>query len=160
MTIPLPRPLGIASDAETIVVDLCEPVDGEVILARMIAEAPPGMTMTGARRLATGERLLPDVVRYRLDFAGEVPDDLQQRITETLSAKTIPLNRLDPDGRNGVTLDVRPYIVELLADDSAAYFRLKVTGRGTARPAEIAGLLGFPATSINHQIRRLEVQWQ
>jgi hypothetical protein len=45
-------------------------------------------------------------------------------------------------------------------DGDAVEFTLKVTEAGTARPAEVAGLLGYDKNAINHRIRRMDVAWR
>jgi DNA-binding MarR family transcriptional regulator len=37
---------------------------------------------------------------------------------------------------------------------------LVVTESGTAKPSEIATLLGYDPGAVNHRVRRLEIQWQ
>jgi hypothetical protein len=45
-------------------------------------------------------------------------------------------------------------------DRDAVEFILRVTGAGTAKPVEIAGLLGYDTRGVAHRIRRMEVRWQ
>ena len=160
MTIPLPRPVGIASDAECIVVDTQSVLDPDAALARLAQHTPPGMVLKNVRRLAPGERLQPDLVRYRMEIAPLSPEELATRILELREATSLPIERTDPKTRSARTLDLRPYLVAIEPVGTDVEFTLKVTGAGAAKPAEIAALLGFDPAAINHRIRRLEIQWQ
>lgn len=160
MTIPLPRPVGIASDDETIVLELTREVDAEETLRQLQRQAPTGLAIRNVRKLAVGERLVPDIVRYRFISEGDAPVDTPERIRRVLESAELTVTRIAPKGGQVTKLDVRPYLVECDANGGHIDFALRVTGTGTARPSEILGLLGFEAGNINHRIRRLEVQWQ
>lgn len=158
--IPLPRPLGIASAADCLVVELASPMDSEELWRRLAEQAPQGLTVAGARKLKPGEKLVPDLVRYELEADGRRPVELAAAIDEVLQADSLEMQRTIPKNRTTKVVDIRPYIVGLSADAGFVRFTLRVTGVGTAKPAEIASLLGFDSTSINHKIERKEIIWQ
>ncbi|MBI4716795.1 MAG: DUF2344 domain-containing protein [Planctomycetes bacterium] len=159
MTIPLPRPVGIASDAECIVVDTTCAIDAQDARRRLSATLPDDMRITDVRRLGQGETLQPAAVRYRLDVNGADRQRLEEQLRALRDAATIPVLRHRADGRQHTTIDLRPYLAEIGFDGGHVQFTLRVTGEGTARPSEIAALLGYEATSINHRMTRLEIQW-
>ena len=158
LSILLPRPVGVASKCEAIVVELQGRIEPESIADRVNAQMPAGAVVRGARPLAVGERPTPDLVRYRLDAPVVEQEVLLRRMTEVLSAESCVVSRSDEKGVVRKT-DIRPYLVEIRIGEGGVEFTLRVTGRGTARPAEVAGLLGFDAKAINHKITRLHVTW-
>jgi len=160
LSIPLPLPVGVASEAESIVVEFERPIDGETALRELQYQMPPNVKMTGARRLEPGERLHPALVRYRLDLRDRPGADVESRIRKVSESATTPVERVDPKNGHRRTVDVRPYLADIRIDGNVIEFTLRVTGGGTAKPAEIAGLLGFDPGSINHRIQRLEIQWE
>ncbi|MBI1825996.1 MAG: DUF2344 domain-containing protein [Planctomycetes bacterium] len=160
MTIPLPRPVGIASDDEVVVVELSRAIDANEALPRLQACVPRGMTIHEIRGLSNGERLVPDSVRYRFSIEGDTPEDLAVRAERITAAAELQVTREDHKGGKASNLNVRPFLIGVYPADDSIEFVLRVTGTGSARPSEIVGLLGFESRNINHRIRRLEVQWQ
>lgn len=157
---PLPLPVGVASDAESLIIEFTEPIDGDATAAILQEQLPVGAEIVGARRLESRESFGNATVRYRLDTSTSGGADLAQSICRILNADTLPVERLDPQAGSRRVVDLRPYLVDLHSEQSAVQFALRVTGGGTAKPAEIAGLLGFDPVSINHRIQRVEVQWE
>ena len=158
--IPLPRPVGVASQAETIVVEFQEVVDPAGALARLQRETPADLRMVDARLLQPGEQLRPAHVRYRLDVDHPPPVDLESRTRRILEADVLEVERPILKSRENRVVDVRPYLIGISVDGQAVEFTLRVTDGGTAKPAEIAGLLGYDSGAVNHRIRRLEVRWK
>jgi len=160
MSIPLPRPVGVASEAESIIIETVKPVDPEQMLQCLDRHTPAELRMMRVRPLETGEKPQPDLVRYRLEPAEKQPGDIKAHILRLLESDVVPVERTDPEKKITRTVDIRPYLVDLRVDGDTVEWTLRVTGQGTARPAEIAGLLGFDSKTINHRIRRMEVRWR
>lgn len=160
IALPLPRPVGVASDADAILIETEHLIDPADMLKRLQEQTPGGISLIQARRMMPGERLQPDRVRYRLALDEPAPDDWQERIDRIVQADSLPVVRKDPKNRSTRTIDIRPYLLEMHADGAGVVFTLRITGDGTARPAELAELLGCGARSINHKIRRLDIQWR
>lgn len=160
ISIPLPRPVGVASQAEAIVVDTEAPIDPADVLQRLGDHTPRGIRLISVERVKTREHLHPDWVRYRLELDDRAPVDHEARIRQLLESEVAHVQRTDPKRDSPRTVNIRPYIVDLRLDGGAVEFTLSVTSSGSAKPAEIAGLLGYDAGSINHRIRRMEVRWR
>ena len=158
--IPLPRPVGIASDAEAIVVATDGPVDSEDAVQRLEHHTPADLRMIAARNLKPGEKIEPVLVRYSVEPADSPISNLHARARDLLEADTVQVNRTNPKKARTVLVDLRPYIVDINLEGEEVEFTLRVTNNGTARPAEIADLLGYQADAINHRIRRLEIKWR
>ena len=160
LSIPVPRPVGVASSDESIVVEFEQRIDGEEAARKLGRMTPVGTDVLGARRLGPRERLRPARVRYRLDLTEAVDSDITSRISKVLEASAVEVERTDPKARRTRSINVRPSIVDMQLTGNGVDFTLRVTSSGTAKPAEIAALLGFDPDSINHRIRRTEIQWQ
>jgi radical SAM-linked protein len=158
--IPLPRPVGIASEAETVVVEFEEVVDPEDALDRLEHQTPSDLKMIEARSLQPRQHLRPTQVRYRLEIGQAPPADLAARVRRIVDEDVLEVERSVPESNRTRTIDVRPYILEISMDRDAVEFILRVTGAGTAKPVEIAGLLGYDTRGVAHRIRRMEVRWQ
>lgn len=160
MTIPLPRPVGIASDAEAIVVELSEPIDSADALVRLEQNTPEGIRMLGARRLGVGEKLVPENVLYRFELVGAVPDDLSRRISDILGADEIIVKRTNHKSGTCRDVDIRPFIADIKPQRDAVVFCLNVTAEGSAKPSEIAAFFALDAHAVNHRIRRTDITWR
>lgn len=160
MMIPLPRPVGVASDAEMLVVEFEREIDGDEALSRLQRQTPSGIEILEARRLRSGERLEARSVAYRLDRGPDAPEGLDARIRSVLESNVIVVERVDHKSGRMRSVDIGPYLADMRLGGDAIEFVLRVTEGGTAKPAEIAGLLGYDPDSINHRIQRIEVQWR
>lgn len=160
LSLVLPRPVGIASDAEALVIELEREIDVQATVARMSQKSPAGLSFEDGRHLAPGERLRPASVRYRLDLGELGVSILPSRADELMNCESLPVERFNHKNRITKTVDVRPFIENILIASDAVEYTLRVTDTGTARPAEIAALLGVEEKQINHCIRRMEVQWE
>lgn len=158
--IPLPRPLGIASKAECIVVELEKPMNEEAVWQQLAEQAPQGLTISGGRKLELKEKLVPDLVRYTFDAGDKPLTELESATLDILKAESLVVERKAPKDRTAKVVNIRPYIIDLTVEPSGVHFTLRVTGSGTAKPAEIAAFLGFDGTAINHKIERQEIIWQ
>ena len=158
--IPLPRPVGVASRDEALVLETHRIIDPDQALQRLQEQTPNDIEVISLRRMERGEQMEPERVCYRLDLSDMNIDDLEARVEKMLTAETIPIERKSPKSKVARQVDIRPYLVDLRAAGQMVEFTLMVTGNGTAKPAEIAGALGYDPGSINHRIERLEVQWR
>lgn len=159
LSIPLPRPTGIASEAEVVVVEYEGAIDGDEALAKLRGQMPQHLELVGGRRLAAGERLRPELVRYRLDPGGERSADLESRIEHLRSSAVAGVTRSDPKTGKTRSFDARTHLSDVRLVGEAVEFTLRVMPERGVKPAEVAGLLGFQPDTIYHRIRRLEVQW-
>jgi radical SAM-linked protein len=159
VNVPLPRPVGVASEAEALVVELVEPVEPEEVQRRLAEQVPEGIRFREVRLLAPRQRAQPAAVRYRFDL-DQSPADLPARIDRLLQSDVVTVRRVTPKHRRGKTIDVRSYLLDLGLVEGAVEFTLRVTEGGTARPAEIAEVLGYDPAAIHHRICRMEIRWQ
>ncbi len=158
--IPLPRPVGVTSCVEVVVVETDRLIDPDDAARRLDSQTPAGIQMLRGKRLAVGERLQPALVRYHLDASDVSREEMSLRVKSVLDSKSAVIQRKSPKNPKGRPFDLRPFIADLKADDGGVELTLRVSQDGTAKPAEVAGLLGYDAATVNHRIRRLEVQWR
>lgn len=160
MTLPLPRPVGVASDHEAVVIDVVGAIDPSQTLQALQRQTPADLCLIDARQLAPGEKPRPARVRYRVDPANPPIADLPERVQRLLDADVVPIERVHPKKPRRQTVDLRPSILDLRLADAGVEMTLDLTVSGSAKPSEIAGLLGYDAGAVNHRVRRLEIQWQ
>lgn len=159
ISIPLPRPVGMAGDAEVLVVELTQAIDAGQAAAQLAAQAPRGLTIIEARLLGERERLSPCAARYRL-WTGPVTTDLRDSLQRLQQTDVVPVTRHDSEGRMTRTFNLNDFLLEVEWGAEWLDFWLKVSDDGSIRPSEVAAALGFDARAINHRICRMEVRWQ
>ena len=161
ISLPLPRPVGMASDAELLLVRLAEPMEDQEALSRLAPQMPGGITLTHIQSVMPGQSFEPVAARYRLVPEQDPgPDLVQERIASISQSDVVPITRKDRKTARVRSLDLKDFLMEINATGNGAVeFWLKITQQGSIRPSEVAATLGFDADSINHRIRRLEVRW-
>ena len=157
--IPLPRPVGVASEAESLVMETESPIDAAEAMRCLGDQLPRGLEMLAARRLARDERIQPETARYRLAWEDDRPADLDERIERIMESDAVAIERTHATTGKRRSLNIRPYIVRIQPIECELEMTLRVTNRGTVRPAEVAGLLGCDPRAVNHRIRRVAVEW-
>lgn len=159
LMIPLPRPVGVASDAECLIIEFSEPVDPNEALLRLGQQMPEGITLYSARNLLDREEFHPRQVRYQLDVSDADGDSITAKIAGLESALTLPFERKSEKLKTRRTIDLKPYVESVRLEQGFVEFSLRVTNSGSAKPAEIAALLAYDPETVHHRIRRLEVEW-
>ena len=166
LSLPLPRAVGVASDAEIIVVEFDQPIDGEDALTRLNAQMPAHIHLSSANRVEPGHRFLPELVRYRIEppsgqvWSAETVSKVAQRIESVMGEEILYIDRETPGGKESRRIDMRSFLIEASMERDGVAFTLRVTPGGTARPREVAALLGFDSESVAFGIRRIAVEWQ
>ena len=160
VSLPLPRPVGVASDAERLIVELTEAVACNDLARRLQNQVPRGISIRGARVLDPAERCLPISVLYRLLLPAFDPAPLVRAVNRLLATDSAVVQRDTGQTSAPKPVDVRPFIdwIDVTAD--GLEMRLHVTGQGTARPAEVCAALGIQDEAILHRVRRIEITWQ
>jgi len=160
MTMPLPRPVGISSEAEVIIVEMQSPIGEADALDGLSKQMPGGLSLRAVRRLNAGERPQPDTVTYRFQSDELTSEDAIERIARLLQASELEVERTDTKSKDVRRIDIRPYILDIHRVDQNVIFTLRITGAGTARPGEIVALLFPDSGPANHRIHRQSVRWR
>ena len=160
ISLPLPRPVGIASDAERVLIEFSEPIAAETITARLSEQMPSGIHIRTGRILDSRDRCSPTLVRYRVTTQGIDRQLLECNAARMLRPEPINYRRFVHKNSRHVQIDLRPYIEAIDVADGHVDFTLLVTAGGSAKPAEICDELGIGARDVNHLILRLEIVWQ
>jgi len=160
LSIPLPRPVGVASDAERLVVELTAAFSAEESLRRLQSQVPGGITLTRAWRLQTGERCVPVGVTYRVEAAIADRSVIEGRIAVLSGPSPLLVKRKREKTGRVQELDLRPFVDAVVLGEGYVEMRLRLIEGTTARPAEVLAVLGLDAEHVAHRTHRREVQWQ
>lgn len=113
-------PVGVASEAELIDLELAAPCSAELAMTRLNQELPEGVRILAA---ATRPRKAPApadsmlTARYRVPLPTQPPADLAQRLADFLAAETAIGTRRKKD--KTIEIDLRPWVAGLELDDQA-----------------------------------------
>ena len=160
ISLPLPRPVGIASDAERMLIDFSEPIAVETITARLSEQMPTGIHIRSGRILDPGDSCQPKLVRYRITAEGVDRKLMECNAARMLRPEPLHYRRFVHKDSRHVRIDLRPYIESIDVSDGYVDVTLIVTAGGSAKPAEICDELGIGSRDVNHLIQRLEIVWQ
>ena len=134
--------LGIEGRREVLELDLAEAMDPLEVLARLKAEAPPGLEFLEVEPVAPGRPARAEAARYDLEVPPERRADARAAIESFLASDRRPYTRRRPD--RTVEIDLRPAVLEAGLDEAGMLrLRLKVDPGGSARPEEVLEALGL-----------------
>ena len=159
ISLPLPRPVGIASDAERAVFELTEAVDPTVLAGGLARQVPDGIKIHDSGMLDSQVACLPRLVQYSIGIDGVDRAVLVGRAARLMRCEPIPYDRFVHKKARCTRIDLRPYIDSIEVTDDEVFFTLHVTSRGSAKPAEICDVMGMGADNVNHLIRRRKIVW-
>ena len=134
--------LGITSRHEEVELELCEEMDVDELLRRVVAAAGDTLDIQSARNLPPVKQSRQLVASfYRIDgWSDEALAKLPAACAELLAKEEIVVERGAPGKRR--SLDIRPYIVSLECrpEERVLLAQLSHSTSGAARPDEIAKL--------------------
>ncbi len=162
LSLPLPRPVGMASEAELAWVELTEAVDAEQAAAALAGVLPRDCAVLGVFASDAKRPPRPLETTYETTLprdSGEAPQDLQIRIGELLARERFEIERSMGAGKPLRRIDIRPLIAGISAEGPRLTMRLRITEKGAARPAEVLGALGLAAEQNIPHTRRTHVAW-
>lgn len=159
ISLPLPRPVGVASEAEAAVIEFDHAIDAEEAIDRLRKAAPPGLVFMGIRPLPSSASPQAESVRYGLSLPGVVSPELNERIRSVMDSATLPIQRKNHKTGKVSTFDVRPYLREISAVETGVEFMISMLNGVGPKPSEIAALLHCGDGPINHRVRRLVINW-
>jgi len=162
LSMPSPRPVGVATRDDLLVVILTEPTEAAGLLEGFRAQAPEGMRFTRAEKLSTAPQ--PVRIHCELPLTDEQIAPVRDRIEHLRASASWPVHReKKPKTRRGKTsrktVDIRP-LVEAI-DLNEGVLRVTFVGRDGrwARPAEVLDLLGLDRRSDLAGLVRTNVEY-
>jgi radical SAM-linked protein len=161
ITLPLPRPVGMASAAERVVMDLLERREAGDVLQSLQVQMPKGISLYRAEYLPTPQRCRPAKVCYRVEIPEFNRSEVESLASTLLGPSPFPVERKRFKTGRMTTVDLQPFVESIQVDDSGLVMKLLLQHDGsTARPADVLAGLGLRADDVQHRIRRLEIEWQ
>lgn len=160
MSLPLPRPVGVASNVERLVLDLTEEMTAAELLSGLGQQMPSGVTLSTARLLDSRAQCVPLRVVYFLECPAEERPMLERRVSRLLDTDTLEVERVHPKQAKPRRVNIRPFVDSVEATSGGIRMCLTVSPEGSARPVEVCEALGLDSDTVHHRILRTEIEWQ
>ncbi len=155
-----PRPVGVATEEDRMIVDLTEPLEPAILLQRLLETMPQGIMIRQAWKLDSSKGCQPHLVYYVVDVRQADREALPSRITQLTGSGSIFVQRINKKDGKPKRVDIAPYIDSLIVTDAGLAMTFMVTGDGTARPAEVCASLGLTDDAVTARTRRVKVEWK
>jgi len=140
MAFPSALAVGIAGRAEVMELELATPVEPQQVLARLAAEAPPGLTLLAVESLAAGSpKAHVRAMTYQFPVPAERREQVEQAMEQLRAAPNLLVQRED----RPAPLDVRADLESLAWRDEAVCFRIRAREQASLRPRDVLHALGL-----------------
>ena len=159
LSLPLPRSVGIASEADLVVLELSEPVDAEHVRRRLAPQMPAGLRLQEAWPVASSGAIQPSEVDYSVDLPPDSAGQVAARTAALMAEREWCIDRDSSGGKPARRIDLRALLKEAGVDGNALHWTVRVDPKGGARPAEILTAVGLDAPLWLHRVRRTRVTW-
>lgn len=154
-----PRPVGMATEADLVLMQLAEPLNAEEILARLAPQMPKGARLAQAVLLATGHNVcLIDTV-YELEVTHGM-DDLREAVCRILRSDSVIIERRDSKGHAKTNLDLRPFVQDLRIEGTLLIAVVKFRDNHTVAPKDLFAALSLQWDEVRHQVCRKQIGWK
>jgi radical SAM-linked protein len=136
----MPLPLGVVGLDEVAELELDAELPPEEVQERLARQAPPGLEICSAQRIASRTTAHVRKVCYRVSLPESQMASLPEALAALLAARQCWIEREKPRLRR---IDIRPFLSDLRLLPSALEIEVMVTPNGTARPEDVLRLLGL-----------------
>ncbi len=150
LSLPCPRPVGVATRDDRLVFALDDPMDEAELRRRLNSQAPEGLQFLTARLLQGSETPRACRVDYELVLAPDQGRELRRRLEELKTMTTWTVQRRVKGGRNRRndppttrTIDIKPMIEEIDIQMDVLHFTCLPQEQKWSKPREVLSLLGL-----------------
>jgi len=159
ISIVLPRPVGVASLDELLVVELDQETDPDDVRTRLSAQMPAGLTLTSVIALGAGQRRVPVEAEYCLAFDGTAGNRVRQRVRKLMASERYVIEREQPKSSSRKPIDVRAFVVSIEVENDTVRWVQRIAQDGTVRPNELIEAVGLSGTEHLHRLTRTAVHY-
>ena len=178
LSLPLPRPVGVASDDELLVLRLFDergiPWDESDASAgrpwhdrmqqSLAAVLPREIELRSTALMKSNASFEPESADYMFAVqpvqGGDPADPLRDRIVRLLAHESVIVERISPSHREGRRIDVRGFLKSIRTEGDRVVVACRTGAGGSIRVDEIMSLLGVGPADLAGPVRRLNVTWK
>lgn len=145
MSLACPRPVGVATRDDLLVITLAVPMAAQEVLDSLNASAPLGLRFVRAEVLAGRRSLHPREISYELALDESQRPAVELRLGELASQEQWIVQRRRKEEGLPQDLDIRPLVASASVSDGTLRWTLMPLDQTWARPSEVLALLGLDA---------------
>ena len=176
LSLPLPRPVGVASDDELLCLRVHKSTSAqeqmcisEQVYKSISAQVPEGCELLSVNVAKGGASFQPCSATYVLAVRNEyLNEELKATIEHVLASESLSLerqigardSRLKTQDSRLKNVDVRGFLKSIELDRNSIIVECKISSAGSIRVDEILKLLRLDVEKLASPIRRTNVQWQ
>ena len=158
VSIVLPRPVGVASKDEMLIVELESPTTTESVQRQLAEQLPPGIQLLDVSELHDRDRRVPVSATYEVPIVEVDAKDVSAAIESFEASETFCVERVSAK-RGSRQIDVRTFVDEVRMSDDAVIWRQSISQDGTARVGEVLDALHVPSRTHLHLVVRALVEY-
>lgn len=161
LSLPLPRPVGVASDDEMLCLRVHKSTSPQVHKS-ISAQVPEGCELLSVNVVRANTSFQPCSATYVLTVRKEyLNEELKAAIKRLLASESINLQRqIDKRNSRIKNIDVRGFLKSIELDGNSIIVECKISSAGSIRVDEILKLLELDVEKLASPIRRTSVQWK
>ncbi|HXK87504.1 MAG TPA: TIGR03936 family radical SAM-associated protein [Phycisphaerae bacterium] len=160
MSLPLPRPVGVATAADMLVFELCEPITASETLRRLREQMPGGLELLEAIELQPDRKLNPEQVVYEVEVPPTQVAQAWEAVQRVLSSERWIIERTGHRRQSVRSIDLRPLLIEASIQSGVLRWSCRTPDTGSARPGEWLEAFGLDPAEMLHRVRRTAVEWE
>jgi len=177
ISLPLPRPLGIESDDEVMVMPIS--IDSESIyeftgyteekqnqayindcFEKLSSQLPEGCVLKEVGVVREKPHFLSCYANYIFTISPEKMDEnVKKRINSLLDNESLVIERSINKKNTTKKIDVRSFLFSIITEQNSIIVRCKIDTQGSIRVQEIMDLLELDTEMLVCPIQRTNVQW-
>jgi radical SAM-linked protein len=180
LSLPLPRPVGVASDDELLCIRClmldarCSMLNGrsdlcDLVKATLSKQLPEGCELLSVNVVRADTSFQPCSATYVLAVRKEyLNEELKATIEHVLASESLNVrrwidkkdSRLKTQNSKFKNVDVRGFLKSIELDRNSIIIECKISSAGSIRVDEILKLLELDVEKLASPIRRTSVQWK
>ena len=167
LSLVFPRPVGVSTSDDLLVVTLAEPIEGRRILDGLNQHAPRGMCFSLAGKLEGKTSPRPIAATYRLTLSADRVAAVTEKIDIFYKAESWPVQRYVPPSRNrrgeqeqNRTVDVKPMVRAIELNNCVLGIKLHAIDGRWAKPSEVLRLLDLDERVDLAAMSRVDVEYE
>ncbi len=166
ISLACPRPVGVSSDSELLVLSLEDDPAGpqpDQLCQALNQQVPLGMGFYRSQQLTGKTAPQPKKITYELTLTPAEVEPIKLIIEQLLGAESWPVQRTSGPDRRGnqkiKTIDLKPMVTDLKIEQDLLRFTGSAGQSGAARPSEVLDLLGLGPRVDLARLTRTEIEY-
>jgi radical SAM-linked protein len=139
----LPRPVGVASHCNLVVLEFSQDVADASWAVRLGKHFPDGMRLLRAEPLPVRARIRPVEAKYEMPLEEAERPALKARLSELARKEKWEVRRAGAGRKDDRLIDIRNRLSRLRVEPDRLSFVVSAIQGSSARPADVLKLLGF-----------------